>query len=164
MIPAVRDIMGALEGDVALDQLQSLREAHSADLGGIRFLTTLFAAFGLLALVLAVSGVYGLVSYSVSLRTREVGIRMAMGATTRTVRAAVLSESGRLAAIGLSAGLVLAWIGARVLAAGMSGIAVVEASTFSMVAALLLVAVLGASWVPASRATRVDPVNALRSE
>lgn len=164
MLPAVREIMGRLEADIALDQLQSLRDAHRADLGGIRFLTTLFAAFGALALVLAVSGVYGLVSYSVTLRTREVGVRMAMGATAGAVRSAVLAESGRLAVIGLALGLGLAYAGARVLAAGMSGIAIVEASTFAMVGLVLVLAVLAASWFPATRATRVDPVNALRSE
>lgn len=164
MIPVVRQIMGGLEGDIALHELQSLRDAHAADLGGIRFLTTLFAAFGALALVLAVSGVYGLVAYSVSLRTREVGVRMAMGATRRVVRTSVLAESGRLAAIGLVCGLALAYVAGRVLAAGLDGVAIMELSTYVGVAALLVAAVLAASWVPATRATRVDPVHALRSD
>ena len=163
MMSVVRQIIGDLEGDVALDALQSLRDAHAADLGGIRFLTGLFAAFGALALVLAVSGVYGLVAYSVSLRTREVGVRMAMGASRRVVRTSVLFESGRLAALGLVLGLGLAYAAGRVLSAGLDGVAVMEVSTYVGVAALLVAAVI-AAYIPARRATRVDPVQALRSE
>ena len=164
MLPVIRDVMGDLEADVALNELQSLRDAHAADLAGIRFLTSLFVAFGTLALILAISGVYGLVSYMVSLRTREVGVRMAMGATARAVRTAILGESARLASLGLALGLFLAYGAARVLAAGFDGIAIIQASTFVAVAGVLVVAVLAATWVPATRATRVDPVNALRSD
>ena len=163
-IPAVRRTMAELDGDVALDALQTLREAHAADLAGIRFLTTLFAAFGLLALVLSVSGVYGLVSTSVTQRTREIGVRMAMGASTGTVRAAVVRESALLALIGLTIGLGLAYGAGRVLAVGMDGIAVPEPSTYVTATLILTAAVIAASWVPAVRATRVDPVEALRSD
>jgi putative ABC transport system permease protein len=164
MIPIVRQAITELDGDIALDELQSLKDAHAADLAGIRFVTSLFASFGFLALILAVSGVYGLVAYSVSQRTQEIGVRMAMGATTGTVRRTVLKESARLAAMGLSIGLVLAYGAARVLSVAMNGIAVVEPMTFIGVAALLGVAVLVATWIPATRATRVDPVEALRTE
>ena len=164
MIPVVRQALTEMDPDVALDKLQSLRDAHAADLAGIRFVVSLFASFGVLALVLAVSGVYGLVSYSVSRRTKEIGVRMAMGATAGSVHAAVLRESAQLAAIGLPIGLVLSYGLARALAAGLDGIAIVEPSTFLGVAALLAGAVLAATWVPAMRATRVDPVEALRTE
>lgn len=163
-VPQVREVLGEIDSDVAIDGLQTLRDAHAADLAGLRFLTTLFAAFGTLALVLSVSGVYGLVSYSVSQRTREFGVRIAIGATTGTVRGEVLRESATLAGLGVALGLVFAYAGARVLAAAMDGIAVLEPSTFVGVVALLVVAVLAASWLPARRATRVDPVVAMRSE
>lgn len=164
LIPVVRQIMAELDPDVALVDPRSLNDAHVADLAGIRFLTTIFAAFGAFALLLAVTGVYGVVSYSVSRRTQEIGVRMALGATAVSVRGAVLRESAILSLLGLALGAGLAWVAARVLASAMDGIALIEASTFVGVAALLVAAVLAATWVPASRATRVDPVMALRSD
>lgn len=163
-LPAIRAAMTELDPDVALDELQPLRRAHAADLGGIRFLTTLFGAFGVLALILAVGGVYGLVSYSVSQQRQGIGVRIAMGATARRVRREILAESARLSLVGLALGSGLAWVAARVLAAGMSGVATPEPSTFIGVAAVLVTAVLAASWLPATRAGRVDPVDALRSD
>jgi putative ABC transport system permease protein len=160
----VRRTLAELDADVALDQLQTLRDAHAADLAGIRFLTTLFAAFGVLALVMAVSGVYGVVSTSVTQRTHEIGVRMAMGASAGRVRRTMIRESATLAVTGLSAGMVLAYAAGRVLAVGMDGIAIPEPSTYLTVALVLAVSVLAASWFPATRATRVDPVEALRSE
>ena len=158
----IRDILARIDTDVAVDGLQTLRDAHRADLAGIRFLTTLFASFGTLALVLAVGGVYGLVSYSVAQRTQEFGVRMAMGATSTTVRRSVLRESALLASIGLPIGLGLAWAAGRVLASGMDGIAIPQAWSYAVVALILAAAVLLATWIPAVRATRVDPVHALR--
>jgi putative ABC transport system permease protein len=164
LVPAVRRTMSELDPDVALDGLGALRDAHAADLAGIRFLTTLFGTFGLLALILAVGGVYGLVSHSVERRRQEIGVRMAMGASTGIVRRSVLGESALMAGVGLAIGLVLAYGAGRVLAAAMSGVAVLEVSTFVGVVAVLAAAVLTATWFPAVRATRVDPVEALRSE
>lgn len=164
LMPVVRRTMTEIDVDVAVDQLQSLRSAHAADLAGIRFLTTIFGVFGLLALVLAVCGLYGLISYSISLRRQEIGVRMAVGATAGKVLRSVLGESAVLGAIGTAIGLVLAYGAGRVLAVGMDGIAVVEASTYAAVVLLLGAAVLAATWMPATRATRIDPVEALRSE
>ena len=166
MIPVGRQAMGELDSDIALEALQSLRDAHHADLAGIRFLTTLFGTFGALALALAlaVSGVYGLVPYSVSQRTQEIGVRMAMGATSAAVRASVLRESALLASVGVGIGFAVAYGGGRLLAAGMVGIATLEISRFVAVALLLALSVMLASWIPATRATRVDPVDALRTD
>lgn len=164
VVPAVRRSMSELDADVALAGLGTLRDAHAADLAGIRFLTTLFGTFGVLALVLAVGGVYGLVSHSVSRRRQEIGVRMAMGASSGTVRRAVLGESAVMAGIGLALGLILAYGAGRVLASAMDGVAVLEASTYVGVALLLAASVLAATWFPTVRATRVDPVEALRSE
>lgn len=164
LLAPIRATMASLDGDVALSDLQSLRDAHAQDLAGIRFLTSLFATFGFLALGLAVSGVYGLISYSVALRRQEVGVRMAMGATTAGVRWAILRETMTLACLGLLLGLPLAYAGARVLAAGLSGVALLRVDTFIGVCLLLTGAVVAASWGPAGRATRVDPVEALAGD
>ena len=164
LIPELRQVMAGLDADVALDAMRSLRDAHSADLAGVRFLTALFTTFGVLALLLAVSGVYGLVSYSVSQRTHEIGIRMAMGASTTAVRGQVLAEAATLAAIGLATGATIAYGFSRLLAAALFGLAEMEIATFVAIALLLGGSVVAASWVPAMRATRVDPVEALRSE
>jgi hypothetical protein len=164
VVPRIRAAVSDLDPDVALDRLQTLRDAHAADLGGLRFVTTLFAAFGLLALALSVTGVYGLVSYSVTRRTREIGMRLAMGATTGRVHRGMLRDTARLALLGVALGGALAYPLARVLAAGLGGTAAVDASTFTGVIALMLGAVLLATWIPATRVARVDPAEALRTE
>jgi putative ABC transport system permease protein len=164
IIPVVRETMTGLDPDVALDQIQPLQRAHATDLGGLRFLSTLFGAFGALALVLAISGVYAVVSYSVTQRTREFGLRLAVGADPSRLRGSVIVESGKLTGIGLAIGFALAYGAGRVLESGMNGVARLELSTYLGVGLLLGVAVLLASWLPARRATRVDPVDALKAE
>lgn len=163
-IPVVRSTMADLDADVALAGLQTLRRAHAADLAGIRFLTTLFGSFGILALLLAVAGVYGLVAHSVSRRQQEIGVRMAMGASESAVRRSVLGESVVTGGIGVVIGLIMAYGAGRILSVGMSGVAVMELSTYVGVAVVLAAAVLAATWIPAVRATKIDPVDALRVE
>jgi len=163
-VPAVRAIMRDLDGDVALDGMRSLEAARRDELAGVRVITVIFGVFGLLALVLAVGGVYGLVATSVSQRTRELGIRMALGGTTGSVRSMVLREGAWLALVGLGSGLILAFGAVEVLSSLLVGLVQVDAWMFLGVAATLASAVLLASWLPAVRATRISPVDALRSE
>ena len=160
----VRRVMAGLDSDIALDAMQSLRDAHGAELVGVRFLTVLFSTFGALALLLAVSGVYGLVSYSVAHRSQEIGIRMAMGASASAVRMSVLREGAMLAAIGLAIGVVIAYGFSRLLAAAVFGLMEIDPVTFLGVSLLLGMSVLAASWIPAVRATRIDPAKALQSD
>lgn len=112
----------------------------------------LFAAFGAVALVLAAGGVYGLASFSVSQRRKEIGIRLAVGATGGAVRRMVLSEGARLALIGCGIGLGLAWVLARLVASALFGVTTLEPMGFAAVAALLCAAVVAATWSPAARA------------
>lgn len=163
-VPALRAAMADLDPDLALHELRTLRDAHAADLAGIRFLTTLFGAFGSVALVLALSGVYGLVSLSVSLRTREIGVRRAMGATAGRVRRSIVRESLVLGLAGVALGLALAWIAARILASGMDGIVIPEPGTFVVAGLVLTAGVAAGSWIPARRAAGIAPVDALRAE
>lgn len=163
-VPTVRAVMGELDRDIALDDLRTLRDAHREQLAGLRVFTALFGVFGFVALLLAVSGVYGLVATSVTQRTREIGVRMALGGSTGGIRAEVVAEGVRLALLGIAAGTVLAFAFVKVLSSVVVGIAWLDPGTFVGVAAVLGSAVLVASWVPAVRASRIDPVEALRSE
>jgi ABC-type antimicrobial peptide transport system permease subunit len=136
----------------------------SSALGGPRFAASLFAAFALVALLLCALGLYGLLSFSVSRRTREIGVRVAVGATPASVRGLVLREGLVLAALGIGLGLAAAAFGSRALSALLFAVQPVDPLTFVLVpVALLLVAGI-ACLLPASRASRVDPIVALRAE
>lgn len=163
-IPTVRSALTDLDPDVAIEQIRPLREAHAADLGGIQFLTVLFGAFGTFALVLAVSGIYGVVAYSMSQRSKEFAVRIAVGAQPSSLQVAAIRESAVLAGIGLAIGSVGAFGAGRVLENGMSGVATLETSTFVGIGSLLVAAVLLATWIPAARAAGVHPMAVLRAD
>jgi ABC-type antimicrobial peptide transport system permease subunit len=120
--------------------------------------------FGGLALLLASIGVYGLLSQSVAQRTRELGVRIAVGARPGDVYRLVVGEGLRLTAIGLSAGVVMALVASRSVAALLYGIAPTDIATFAAVIGTLLTVAIAASYLPARRAMRVSPIDALRSE
>ena len=124
----------------------------------------LVGAFGLLGLILASVGVYGVVSYSVSQRTQEIGIRTALGAQRAHVLGIVLRQGMSMTLIGTGIGLALSWLVFRVLGSVLYGVKPFDPLTLSCVSALLLLVAFAASCVPAVRATRVDPVVALREE
>jgi ABC-type antimicrobial peptide transport system permease subunit len=127
-------------------------------------ITQMVAAMGLLGLTLAIIGLYGLVAYSVAQRTREIGIRMAIGAARRDVLAMVLRQGLTLAIVGIAIGGVASAGLARVLSAGMAGLGAPSTFTFVVVPVLLVGLTLAASYVPARRASMVDPLRALRED
>jgi putative ABC transport system permease protein len=129
-----------------------------------RFNVMLLSALAGLALVLAAVGIYGVISYSVVQRTKEIGIRMALGADRSDVIRLVTGESLRLAAMGVGAGLLGAAASARVLATLLFEVQPMDAATYASAAGFLVLVALAASAVPAWRATRVAPVSALRAE
>ena len=124
----------------------------------------LFATFAALALLLAAVGIYGVISYSVTQRQREIGIRMALGARPSSVLMMVVREGGILACLGIAIGAGAAFYASHLLRALLFAVSSTDATTFSEAALLLLVVALGACYVPARRAARVDPMAALRRE
>jgi ABC-type antimicrobial peptide transport system permease subunit len=129
-----------------------------------RLSAMLVGAFGLLGLVLASVGVYGVVSYSVSQRTQEIGIRTALGAQRSNILALVLRQGMGMALIGTGVGIVLSFLLFRALSSALYGVKVYDVVTLSAVSAMLLAVAFAASYVPALRAARVDPVVALREQ
>ena len=124
----------------------------------------LVAIFAGLALLLAAIGIYGVTSYTVSQRTQEIGLRMALGAQTHSVRHMILGQTLKLTLIGVAAGLTGSYLLAQFLASLLFGVGMHDPQTFLGVAALLIAVALAASYIPARRAMRVDPIVALRYE
>ena len=135
------------------------RARHAAAHGA-----TLFGVFAALALTLAAIGIYGVASYVAQLRTREIGIRIALGADPARIRALVLRQGSIPIAAGIAAGLVLAAIGSRLASAFLRGVSARDPLTYAAVAVLLTAIALAATWLPARRAAAVDPISALRVE
>jgi putative ABC transport system permease protein len=144
--------------------METLETVLSASVSQPRFQLVLLGAFGLLALALATIGVYGVISYSVTQRVEEIGIRLALGAQRSTVLNLVLREALVLAGLGLAAGLFAAVGFTRVISALLYDVSPTDPITLLVVSSTLLFAALLAAFVPALRATRVDPMHALRSE
>ena len=124
----------------------------------------LLAIFAGLSLTLAAIGIYGVMAYSVNQRTREMGIRMALGASRRDVLRLVVGHGLRLTAIGAAVGLAASLAASRLVSSLLFGVSATDVVTFVTVPVVLIAAALGASYLPALRATRIDPIVALRYE
>jgi ABC-type antimicrobial peptide transport system permease subunit len=124
----------------------------------------LIASFALTAVLLAAIGLYGVLAYAVGQRTREIGIRLALGAKRGEVLRMVMAQAGRLAVAGVVIGLIAAVLASRALRSQLFEVAPTDAATYISVAGALLVVALLASWIPARRAARIDPLDALRHD
>jgi putative ABC transport system permease protein len=164
---AIRDIGAAVQSvdpDLSLMQVQTMQQIVSLTLAGDRWITLLYAGFGFAALLLAILGVYGVMSYSVAQRTHEIGIRIALGAERTDVLRLILKEGLLLAGIGVGAGIAGALVLTRVMRSSLFGVSPTDPVTFASVATLLVAVSVAGCLVPAQRAMRVDPLVALRHE
>jgi putative ABC transport system permease protein len=162
---AVRRAVADIDPDVPLYQVRTLQSITSDRVAGRRLATILITIFGVLALALAAVGIYGVISLAVSQRTRELGIRMALGAQRRDILGLVIGGSMLLAFLGLGIGLVAAYFGmAPLVSSVLFQVAATDPPTYTLSPVILLLVALLACWLPARRATRVDPMIALHDE
>jgi putative ABC transport system permease protein len=160
----VREQLRAIDPELAPGSVATLQQVIEGSMEQPRFRTLLLLAFACLALLLAAVGVYGLIGYSVAQRTREIGIRVALGAEPSHILRRLLREGLLLAAVGIGIGLVAALLASRVIGSFLFGVQPTDPATFMAVSALLLAVALLATYVPARRALHVDPITALRIE
>ena len=164
LVDAVRKAVGAIDPDLPLTRISTMDERFSSSLAGGRIVVALMVIFALMALAMGTAGLYGVVSYSVAQRTAEFALRLALGAPRREVLRLVAGAALRLLLIGGGIGLALALGIARLLGSLIFGVSPYDPETFSTVALILLAVVLTASYLPARRAMKVDPMVALRYE
>ncbi|HLY43089.1 MAG TPA: ABC transporter permease [Terracidiphilus sp.] len=164
LIPEIKRQIWALDDRLPADQVLSMDALLGLSLRDRRFNTTLLALFAGLALILASVGVYSVMSYAVSQRAQEIGIRMAVGANRRDVLRLIMGQSARLAAIGLGAGIVGVFAFTRVMSSLLFEVAPTDPATIAGTVILMAGVVLAACYAPARRAMRVDPIVALRYE
>jgi predicted permease len=170
LVPAVRRAIQSLDRTIVTTDVLTLNDTFAPLLYFYRLFGLLVGSCGILAILLAVIGIYGLVAYAVSRRTREIGIRMALGADGLKVLRLIMRQGMILVAYGLSSGLLLALALTQVLTSSifeitlLNGVSATDPLTFGSIALLLIIVSLLACWIPARRATKVDPMIALRCE
>ena len=160
----VRQQMNDLDPSLPLADVRLMEDVLSRAQARPRFLTLLLSLFSAVALAIATLGIYGVISYSVALRTKEFGLRMVLGAQTGDVLGLVLKQGAGMALIGVACGLVLALFFTRLMAGLLYGVTPTDLATFVSVTVVLFVVALAATYVPARRATKVDPMQTLRYE
>jgi putative ABC transport system permease protein len=164
VVAAVRSRVSALDSNLAISNVQSADELVAASVAEPRFTLLLLGMFAGLALILAAVGIYGVMSYSVTQRTHEIGLRMALGASTSDVLKLVVGQGALLTVAGVGLGLVGAFGVTRLMEGLLFGVSPTDVATYASIALLLVGVALAASFVPARRAAKVDPMVALRCE
>jgi len=162
LVPAIRRELRSVDPTFPITQIRTMDEIVGDSLSQRRFNTVLLGLFAFLAVALAGVGIYGVMSYGVSQRTREMGIRIALGARQSDITKLVTSTGARLAALGIAIGIVAAAISSRLISSLLFGITATDPMTFVLTAVLLGAVTLLASYIPSRRAARTDPISALR--
>jgi predicted permease len=164
LFSAIREVVGGFDPSIAVHDERTMNDAISATLDGRRFSLAVLGLFAVTALTLATIGIYGVVSYGVTRRTRDIGIRLALGASPTHILTRVLGEAGRLTLIGTVVGLAGSLVVTRLLSSLLFRVSPFDPLTLAGVSALVLLVTFAACYIPARRATRVDPLVALRCE
>jgi putative ABC transport system permease protein len=164
LVPSLRAALASLDKDVPISEVQTLEEIVTTSVAARRFTMTLFVAFAALALVLALGGIHGVLAYSVARRTTEIGVRVALGATERSVLGLVVGQGMRPVLAGLAVGLLAAVALSRLLTTLLVDVPPTDPATYAVVAAVLLAAATLACVIPARKALRVEVTSALRME
>ena len=164
ILPALRKVVRQVDPDLPIINVRTQDEQVAADLQEERLFVTLTSGFGLLALALACVGIYGIMAYSVANRRNEIGIRMALGAQPSQVRGMILRESSLLTGAGILVGVGAALVLTRLVKSMLYGIQPWDPLTLCSGVLILMAVALAASWIPARRAARVQPMEALRHE
>jgi ABC-type antimicrobial peptide transport system permease subunit len=164
VVPEIRRNVLDLDSSLSVDNIRSMEDRLYGSIAEPRFFAVLIGVFAAIALILASVGIYGVLAYSVSQRTREIGIRMALGAEKRNVLRLILGQGLVLTLIGIVSGLAGAFAVTRYLESMLFGLTALDPTVFVAVTALLTITAVLACYVPARRATRVDPIVALRHE
>jgi predicted permease len=160
----VRETLTPLNAAIDANEFRTVQQLVDRSVSPRRFLVLLLGAFAVFALLLASLGVYALISYSVTQRTQEIGIRMALGASIRNVRGEIVGQTLRLSLVGITIGTIASWVAARSMSRLLFGVTPTDPATFAgMIFVLAAVAAL-AGYLPARRASRIDPLIALRAE
>ncbi len=164
LVPAMRSLVSSMDKDLPLREIKTLEQYVSGSISAPRFEAVLLGTFAVLALVLTIIGLYGVISYSVAQRTREIGIRIALGAQRESISHLVMREGALLTLIGVGAGLIASLFTVHLVRGLLYGIGTTDPATFIAVPVLLLGVALLACYIPARRAMSVDPIVALRYE
>jgi len=164
LVPGIRERLRTLDKNIPLSQVQTMEEIVSASLSQRRLSMSLLIVFAALAALLAAVGIYGVMAYIVTQRTHEIGIRMAMGARAIDVLAMVLRDGAKLTSAGVALGILAAFGLTRIMASFLYGVSAVDPMTFVVISVLISAITLLASYVPARRAARVNPIIALRND
>jgi len=164
LIAQINPLIASMDPNLPVDGLKTLEEQVQENVFVDRLISTLSAAFALLATVLAAIGLYGVLAYTVAQRTREIGLRMALGANKDTVQAMILKQVGRMVLVGGIIGLIAAFALGRAAQSLLFGMEGFDAPVVGLVTVLIGLVAFGAGYIPAVRASRVDPMNALRYE
>jgi len=164
LVSAARRTVSELDPLLAIIAIRGMDEMMDIAVAQPRFTMLLLGMFGTVALTLAAIGIYGIMSYAVKRRTREIGIRMALGARSSDVLRLVVGQGMRLAIVGVTVGVISALVGTRLMTKLLYGVSATDPVTFASIVAILAVVAWVANWVPARRAVLTDPTTALRSE